>query len=1661
MPLGSTPGVFVIGSRIQYSLAADEPEPASGCGEAREHMPPVVIASKIRFLVPDELESRLLGASVYTKKAAGWSDEARRHGLFFDFSRVEWVDLGALAQVVILIEAAARDGVNVTVALPLVRPRSSEARWMTSNPRWGPAILRRIARRSGALSFLKYIRFADVVMADHVGRFAGRVIVLDDFDSSSEAPDGPEVPEEGRQDGTEGDAEPTHEERLYRYFFPLTWISSAHPETVSGVAAFLGSVVGETERGLDQLDAGTIRNVILHELVQNVINHAGTDWALVAAWARPEYLPPKSWEALPCERPYLEWLNQKRTSIVEVVVADSGRGLPAVLSPAYQAAQAWKLYPNIDFPGETAGVMLWAFDRWSTSRSTAELRGTRGLYRLDRVVKKYEGLLTIRAENHIVGLDHGGRSYDEPVFRDRVLPLVPGTILRLRLPARTEQRARILQRSAEPPVLHSHIIRVGNIQEGGSHEAAFTEIKASLLMPADCVIAVVEAAEYSSPEVERLLRSASELRHPGALVLWFVSGAWSVIENAVDSVNLEHERLARGVEWYRPEHYEIWDPVLIVGPHCEVAWAGATTSVRTVLGRLLDNPVPLPPSEFTRLVQDERERANTIRVLRNDTAICRIGEDGSVTLRLAVVDVLDAVSKYVAGALVAYVSRLCESGKPDRAYRTPTLHQIRCWIRMEELWAGTGLLAVASAVLAAQVRLSTFQASDIAPKLIIGDSSGSSHSLESLRRSLGLVRKEAIAGETGGSPPPELRSADSGDRVIVHCDIIHSSDTVRRSLRQALRDGAVPIAVTCTCDGRLNATEAIEEWGTAVPVFRLCTVGDLLRPGSPSEVIDINPITREPEDRSQTDRHERYRVTPTALRDLVLRTKSLHFGHIGRPIGRHFTFYLDATRLINQVAIADAFESELDAWIGHGSAYVPGRLSESIELWHPEPEPKPSAPAKRFAEAIAARRKDTKRVRSIRREAAYGRWYFSGAEDYSVQYPNVVVVDWGALTGTTITQMIRLAARAGADRILVCIFMCQLPPHEEQFFYALRSLYGTTRRDSNDTAPLLPGLEAFAASRQPVASVSERTTSVTVRFLSQFPLESYDPAECPVCQQLVRLSQESYPTRLLADFAAKQRYDRLRIKSREEILDTDPLDFNLRPLDPSRAVDMIEFRELLVKALGSTAMRQHVLERILALKSPSGSEADLPCASALALVHFLSVEPQWLRRAPLRLSAARTAIAEIALRIAHQVRTDSIDRLNAIIVLRTSSKGTFAHSFAGLFRCCCASDELLEQLLYDVFTYIARPYHQIRTALGPLLKALEEIDADIEAGHVRVSSAIAETVSVLAIRARTEYERAGTRVLRPAEAWSRLRHEFGVKYEAHGAVSEAIMDMQPGIDGADIQTAVAEIEAGKQVSLGESLLSTLRSLEGNWRTCTQFLDYTILPLLAQLQPVLVSEDARRALGPDTVDRLIELLHYWAERRTPVAELEFSRTVTKISRSPERALSRRTWNEYVSESQWFWERLLRAQSETQAPSRLIQFLMTGPVDLRPAITMGIMTIGRQLPSHEVEGLDGLPECRIFCTEELFQDVMRQILLNVRKHAKQGIRSILISVSAHMEGHRVHVSIGNSGSEATAVLGVGLVRLESRLHAFGATLKGEPRPADSRFSYQVDLSFEQGD
>ena len=92
-----------------------------------------------------------------------WSEAGPRDHLHLDFSRVEFVDFGALARTLLLLDAAVKSGIKASVTLPTTTVfRTGE------ETGGGPTLAERRARARGdALVFMRHVGFLRSLQAPH------------------------------------------------------------------------------------------------------------------------------------------------------------------------------------------------------------------------------------------------------------------------------------------------------------------------------------------------------------------------------------------------------------------------------------------------------------------------------------------------------------------------------------------------------------------------------------------------------------------------------------------------------------------------------------------------------------------------------------------------------------------------------------------------------------------------------------------------------------------------------------------------------------------------------------------------------------------------------------------------------------------------------------------------------------------------------------------------------------------------------------------------------------------------------------------------------------------------------------------------------------------------------------------------------------------------------------------------------------------------------------------------------------------------------------------------------------------------------------------------------------------------------------------------------
>src|SRR5262249_49729920 len=131
----------------------------------------------------------LRGGKAYIKDQS-WSSRSREYGIFVNLSKVEWCDLSATVRLVLFVEAALRDGLQVQIALPVPHARGREQACIAESEenRWHKPlqeIRKRIERRVGARGFLKYIDFESAIFYPHLQLKENQLKIIEDYETTS------------------------------------------------------------------------------------------------------------------------------------------------------------------------------------------------------------------------------------------------------------------------------------------------------------------------------------------------------------------------------------------------------------------------------------------------------------------------------------------------------------------------------------------------------------------------------------------------------------------------------------------------------------------------------------------------------------------------------------------------------------------------------------------------------------------------------------------------------------------------------------------------------------------------------------------------------------------------------------------------------------------------------------------------------------------------------------------------------------------------------------------------------------------------------------------------------------------------------------------------------------------------------------------------------------------------------------------------------------------------------------------------------------------------------------------------------------------------------------------------------------------------------------
>ena len=658
-----------------------------------------------RKVVHSSVDSALRGAAAFRKNAT-WSDRAQDQGLLVDLSKVTWFEISACVRLVLFVERALRDGLKVNVALPNPNVLSNELEWLDE-----AECRSRAERRKDALRFLERIEFRKAMSCPHLEIADGQLRFLERYDRSDE-----DESDFGVRSVAENGL--ALEEERYRHrrivhVMPLRWVSVEDIELtqirrqLEIVRDAVVQVVGHETRGILQFDAEAFANVVFHELLINVQEHAGVGHCLLGIWARRAGQFFIEDEYPDEERSFFsQWVEPNRFPVIDAALGDSGPGIHKVLREAFKKEPL----PHEGVPREYAdkeeGIVFWSLGRWSSSRPAAEeKRGTRGLHRVHRLVKGYNGQLNVRTGTVLAGWNHGGDDLRESIAR-RGLPTSPGTFVSVRFTAQTKRESKVAKRRVGPPRNVRFIVgpaievqsdglatelaeRLSKLLSTGSPDQSRCVIVALSGMPKD-----LEALKHG---FERTLDQLRDVSNPGALVLLSPAIPPGQLDTYVNSVS---EELGRGKRHRSIDaDFDVTNPFMVVDRVGNIQWSGIFEWERGVFEAFEKRDgKPLSGQGIERLLDGAISLQQFLVELRQHEDLFRVVKDTS-SLRFTVQQVFDFIEEKVGARLNDMLDDPLQRGVLSGPLRTPSLQVVEKWVRCAELFQQFGWFEVDSASL--------------------------------------------------------------------------------------------------------------------------------------------------------------------------------------------------------------------------------------------------------------------------------------------------------------------------------------------------------------------------------------------------------------------------------------------------------------------------------------------------------------------------------------------------------------------------------------------------------------------------------------------------------------------------------------------------------------------------------------------------------------------------------------------------------------------------------------------------------------------------------------------------------------------------------------------------------------------------------------------------
>jgi len=1638
----------------------------------------------LQRLVPSEFDSKLQDSnkknSILSEK--GWSLEAVTRGVFFDLSQVRWVEISAVGQLVLLIESAKDFSINVTIAFPLndLTKKEKEHLETLANEKKETELQEKkylfnnIKKlREKTLNYLKVINFDNVIECRHIKRGSIKKVYNYSFETENTVQPNESEKIQSENQELEGIESPKTNESAYNYvnIIPLTWINYKNQDkNLKSFKEQFNKIIGQPKRGLDAVDAETINNVIISELTKNVLEHSQREFGLIGAALQPTMaLSKHNADGLlsfddynTIERNYIEWTALNNEYYIALFFGDSGRGLIND-----DLVEAYKTQFNKK-EAKSEEVIRWSFDKWSTGKTELETRGTKGLYRIHRIVNKYNGMILIRTNNSLGGFQKGGveapqwtysntvssKTYSNTVLSKKELSYFPGTIVKMHftpykeiLKINTHLSKNLTSNTTKFDWVSKSInLEYENPEKTFSGNLSLKKIFSNNNKNLLLVINAPEKYNGSEKAVDDLiinhLKYLSLGRHPNGVLVYIVQKSWDDLDSKIDSLNqliFDHKILPNS-ESLHPDKEDIYDPILVLGERGQYSWVGDNLNTISVLNELYqdkDSQIKLEElSSFTQL--DFEEQTRIIQFVSNDNAILSL--TGEQELRINFSDIV----QYYSCLLKEKIDPVKKSFDDKKIFLTPNLRYIKNWIDIKSVISDNVAGYALALFFEYSNKINAASKSQSRLKILI-DNNENKELANQFALLVGVQPSDVvnIVDEVDGRLPRRNKIFEDGEDVIILTTIISTSETIRRSIKSVQRDLANPVAIL----GLLNQSNAeeITTWGKNIPIITLTkdSMSDV-----ESSIIEKHKKNDtvsfiEPYSFKATDGHTNDNSGENdKILSLIESSKSLHFNHLGKANNRHFTFYLSPNMMLaddkkcNELVI-DKFQNIIDNWTKQNGV-------TDFEIWRPTLDFKFNDPLDKISDSISKnhlkKNKNASQVRvsKIKRTSLYGEWSLIDEPLLSsATSKNLIIIDWGTLTGSTIQQMVNLAVKHEKENILVCILFSQFSKQDAIFYQNLNEVKILKRKDANDM---------FSEKELKPASVS-------VNFIYQFPLKYYESFNCPVCEHIKALEEYEIKGYHMGDFSVKRRM-RLKIKDKSIADGTlPPQDFysdygeNLSELDSTLILKMFKLRVLFEEAIESTKKRNQILENLEKILKNIDGEKRTINSDLYALLYFLSIEIMWLQKPPLVFLSVRQIISKLSIEIAKWDRNEmekyiSNDnkmvvrfKFSAISVLRSSDKMLLCENIYEIFFSSLKdgnySHNLTQNLFYHIHSLLLKKYH---TSKKYFKKTIENLDKIIATPNVNPS--LHYVVQYLRNLAQKKLYLISLEGKTKIELIKSLKKEIEDYYGItdHSEIFEIYRRM--AIENVEEPIKRFDINSADYTTKLNQIDEWAKGLPSKWGQVSGYIESVVNNHLSKLSDLYDSQ----------LFKLFRMHEYFPVDSNSIFvgyDDEFTKLINNISSNP--ADAKLYYDTYKTHYTRYLVGLFSSKKLSHANnSKLINFLNEMPTEIDSTIKVCIQRFTKKFVTPPKIIFTNETPINVFYPKEEFAFAISQILGNVEKHvvSKEDIPNCSINISIEIATDKktdveyVEIKISNTGTTDKSKNAFGaLSQIKQEMRLFG--------------------------